>query len=121
MKDEKIIRFKYFGHDLTNIQFPPFYLLENSPNSRFELQYFLTLINNEYIAFHIKNIGTIENKGDIFAGPTHDFEEFVQDVNNYFLKPNNNMRSKKIHLQKVDKKIYPTYRIENISGYHKNP
>jgi hypothetical protein len=121
VKDKKISRFKYFSHDLTNIQFPPFYLLVGSPNSRFELQYFLTFINNEYIAFHIKNIGTIENKGDIFAGPTDDFEEFARDVNNYFSEPNNNMRSKKIHLQKVDEKIYPTYKIENISGYHKNP
>jgi hypothetical protein len=118
MHDGKIERFKYFSHDLMNIQFPPFYLLVDSP---FELQYFLTFINNEYIAFHIRNIGTIENKGDIFAGPTDDFEEFTRDVNNYFSKPNSNMSSKKIYLQKVNEKIYPTYRIENISGYHKNP
>ena len=119
IRDKKIKKFEYYG--LRNIQFPPFFLLEDSEYPRFDMQYFITSINNKYIAFHIKNIGTIENKGDIFAGPTDDFEEFTQDVNNYFLKPNNNMSSKKIHLQKVDEKIYPTHRIENISGYHKNP
>ena len=122
----KIQKFEYINSGLENIEYPPFYLLVNLNYSKFYnksslTSYFLTFINDEYIAFHIKNIGTIENKGDIFAGPTHDFEEFARDVNKYFLKPNNNIRSKKIHLQKVDEKIYPTHRIENISGYHKNP
>ena len=118
-----IKKFKYFRHDPFNLKFPPFYLLVDSESEqpRYDLQYFLTSINNKYVAFHIKNIITLKDKGDIFAGPTDNLEEFKQNVITYFEKPNNNISSKKIYLQEVDGKIYPTNRTENISGYHKKP
>jgi hypothetical protein len=126
LKTGKIQKFEYINSGPENIEFPPFYLLVNSNYSNIYskhslISYFLTFINNNYVAFHIKNLETIKDKGDIFAGPTHNFEEFTQDVNRYFIEPNNRICSKKIYLQKVDEKIYPTNRIENISGYHINP
>ena len=114
---------------------PVFFVLHTTASSL--PKYFLTYVNGYYVAFHVTNPES-DNRGDVFAGITKDFEKFKEEVldenfNSFKKKffydyhgsdPNARLSAYNITqnssinfliVLKRDKgKIYPTYKIETI-------
>ena len=141
-KDKKIIKYESFG---PAIEYPVFFVLYTEEGSNSLPKYFLTCIKGYYVAFHVTNPES-DNRGDVFAGITEDFEKFKdevldEDFNSFEKKffyeyhgisPNarlsvyNKNQTSSIHYLIILKrikgkgKIHPTYEIEKIETSGKN-
>ena len=107
--------YEYFSDKFFIITFPQFYLLSTKKPPSVDSQYFLTFIDNKYVAFHITNIERT-NKGTIFIGPTDNFEEFKKNVGKFFRNGtinSDNSTKKSIDMKLYEGKYYPTFSLSN--------
>jgi hypothetical protein len=133
-QDKKIINYEYFG---PTKEYPVFFVLYTEAGRNPLPKYFLTCIKGYYVAFHVTNPES-DNRGDVFAGITEDFEKFKDEVldenfkvfkKKFFyeyhgMSPNarlsvyNKTQTSSIHyliiLKRINGKIHPTYEIEKI-------